>query len=291
MRTDFQALGMMAACILLKIKTMKRHFLKSLIGYFLFLACLSTGSADTSRLWGDSGELWNPKSRLPDFSYAGYHRGEAPLPDRKSELNLKDFGAVGDGLSDDTAAFQKAIDASAGKVITVPRGRYRISDILAIRHSETLLKGAGPDQSILLFSAPLNDINPNWGATTSGRRTSNYSWSGGFLQISGTFSDQKAASVIHPAQRGDQALVVSNCGDFNVGEELILRMTDTPGNSLATLLYADDPGALENLKGRSRESFLFQLSKVDPSAGRIEFDRPLRVDVRLEWNPLCRRLV
>ena len=33
-----------------------------------------------SSLWGVSGEKWNPAGRLPDFSYAGYHAGEARIP-------------------------------------------------------------------------------------------------------------------------------------------------------------------------------------------------------------------
>ena len=36
--------------------------------------------AETSALWGAHGERWTPDGRLPDFSYAGYHCGEAPLP-------------------------------------------------------------------------------------------------------------------------------------------------------------------------------------------------------------------
>ena len=36
-------------------------------------------------------------------------------------LNLKDFGVVGDGVADDTASLQKAIKASAGKILFIPK--------------------------------------------------------------------------------------------------------------------------------------------------------------------------
>lgn len=240
--------------------------------------------AQHSALWGTSGERWTPASRLPDFSYAGYHRGEAPVPNRKATLNVKDFGAVGDGTTDDTAAFQKAIAAAKGGVIRIPPGRYQITDFLTIRDRGTVLQGAGWDESVLHFPIPLNTIKPNWGATTSGRRTSNYSWSGGFIQVLGSLSRQPIAQVTAPAERGGQALSVSSCDKLEVGDDVVLRLNDTAGKSLAHHLYAGDPGPLDQLKG-TRESFACRVTKVDAAAGRIEFDRPLRTDVRLEWGP------
>ena len=45
-------------------------------------------SAETSELWGTNGELWNPGGRLPDFSYAGYHCGEAAIPHVATGINV-----------------------------------------------------------------------------------------------------------------------------------------------------------------------------------------------------------
>ncbi len=58
------------------------------------------------------------------------------------ELNVKDFGAVGDGKTDDTAAFQKALDQAGnagGGIVNVPTGSYRIDGTLVIPGSVTLL--------------------------------------------------------------------------------------------------------------------------------------------------------
>ncbi len=124
------------------------------------LAGATVAQGQYSALWGRDGEKWTSESRLPDFSYAGYHRGEAPLPVATATANVKAFGAVGDGEADDTAAIQKAIDASKGKVVRIPPGRYKITDFLTIRDSGTVLQGAGPEKSVFFFLFHSTRSNP-----------------------------------------------------------------------------------------------------------------------------------
>ncbi|MDP2990571.1 MAG: glycosyl hydrolase family 28-related protein [Kiritimatiellota bacterium] len=59
----------------------------------------------------------------------------APVAPRASVANVKDFGALGDGASDDTKAFKSAIAKAAeagGGRINVPAGRYIISESLIL---------------------------------------------------------------------------------------------------------------------------------------------------------------
>jgi hypothetical protein len=51
-------------------------------------------------------------------------------------VNVKDFGAVGDGVADDTAAIQAAVAASGGKTIFFPTGTYIVNNNITITNSD-----------------------------------------------------------------------------------------------------------------------------------------------------------
>lgn len=67
-------------------------------------------------------------------------------------VNVKDYGAYGDNVHDDTIAIQSAIDASTGGVIFFPAGTYVISNTIKV-HSNQTLCGEGKNISILRMSA------------------------------------------------------------------------------------------------------------------------------------------
>lgn len=260
----------------------------SLCSGLLVIAFVSAPAhaAEFSRLWGRDGEEWNPRSRLPDFSFAGYHRGERLLPAASQGVSVKSFGAKGDGKSDDTEAFQEALAKVQVGPIEVPRGRYLITGLLEITRPGIVLRGAGPDKSILFCPTPLNDIKPDWGATTTGRRTSNYSWSGGFVTICGQLGAQTVTTIPASARRGDKVLTVALPAKLRVGQEVEVHQTDTPDNSLAVHLYSNDAGPVANLKGRARTSLVCRITAI--RGDRVTIDRPLRCDLQPKWMPVLR---
>lgn len=70
------------------------------------------------------------------------------LKDRLADVvNVKDFGAVGDGVTDDTAAIQAAIDnvvaRAAGGRIVIPSGTYKVNGALLIQKDGGTSTGTG----------------------------------------------------------------------------------------------------------------------------------------------------
>src|SRR4030095_11683 len=90
-------------------------------------------------------------------------------------INVKDhpFGAKGDGLSDDTAAIQRAIVAAAGRPILVPSGTYVITSSLTHRTTTTdapglQLSGAGMMQTVFDNRVPGGPLLSIDGSVTAG---------------------------------------------------------------------------------------------------------------------------
>ncbi|VGO19110.1 glycosyl hydrolase family 28-related protein [Pontiella sulfatireligans] len=268
---------------------MRKQFVTAVVLITGLIGGLSIGStvcAQTySELWGKAGETWSPAGRLPDFSYAGYHCGGAPIPRVPQVSNVKSFGAKGDGVHDDLQAFMDAISANKNGAIYVPPGRYKITNILNIQKSNVVLRGGGPEKSILFFPVPLNEINPVWFTTPKGKKISRYSWSGGLLQINGDFQTVKLAEVTARAKRGDKTLTVSSTMGLKVGQRVEVFVQDDAQKTLTSHLYSEDSGDLQNFKG-STGSFVVTLTAL--TSNQIVFDRPLRFDIKLGWKPQIR---
>lgn len=89
----------------------------------------------------------------PDFTAVGTGAVTRTSHDKFSEgISVKDFGAIGDGLHDDTLALQRAL--SAHSCVFVPAGTYLISQPLSLGSRQTLT-GAG-QTSIIKANAAVN---------------------------------------------------------------------------------------------------------------------------------------
>ena len=74
----------------------------------------------------------------------------AYLRDMMDWVDVRDFGAAGDGVTDDKAAFQAADAAANGRTVLVPEGTYRIASNLTL-HADVRFEGTltMPDNAYL----------------------------------------------------------------------------------------------------------------------------------------------
>ena len=98
---------------------------------------------------------------LHDFSYAGYHAGERPLPMGTAnviDVTKPPYNADPHGKADATAAIQSALDAAAGAgggVVYLPVGTYLVSPkdkatfALQLAGDQVVLRGAGADRTFI----------------------------------------------------------------------------------------------------------------------------------------------
>ena len=70
----------------------------------------------------------------------------------RQSLSVKDFGATGDGTTDDTTAIQNALNAGTGRSVYFPAGTYRISTTLLVKTKTTLI-GEGMNKSIIKLTS------------------------------------------------------------------------------------------------------------------------------------------
>ncbi|CAB4151356.1 Pectate lyase superfamily protein [uncultured Caudovirales phage] len=73
-------------------------------------------------------------------------------------ISVKDFGAVGDGTTDDTSAIQAALNAGQNGAVYFPTGTYKVSSALTVNPS-THVFGSGFDAIIKTNSATANIFN------------------------------------------------------------------------------------------------------------------------------------
>ncbi|KAL4433787.1 hypothetical protein ABPG75_000228 [Micractinium tetrahymenae] len=200
------------------------------------------GDGQRSLLWGENGELWRATGRIPDWSYAGYMANERPIPEYPVRVNVKDFGAVGDGVADDTNAIINAIERASelaqqlttepcgrggsrrcpgfgnegreGVAVLLPAGTYKVTKMVEIYQSNVVLRGEGPRRTTLYFPKGLQHVYGN---------QMTWAYMGGFLVLHGRNYDSTdrqfmLAEITQGLVKGDTRVQVSTTSGIEVGQ-------------------------------------------------------------------------
>jgi len=120
---------------------------------------------------------------------------------RDSPVDVKGFGATGDGSTDDTAAIQAAITANAGKAIYFPPGTYKTTGVINITSDYTRLVGAGSGATqIRMYTSTTADqfkFAPAGALATDGTKLAQNGISGMYIY---RFTDGTTGAGVHCLQ-------------------------------------------------------------------------------------------
>lgn len=108
-------------------------------------------------------------SNLVGFLQAGTGAVARTVQSKERDtVSVKDFGAVGDGTTDDTAAIQAAIAASGvGGLLIWAKGTYKVTSTLNMTYSGQHWQGAGGNGTIILFAPTANGTCVAWGTSAT----------------------------------------------------------------------------------------------------------------------------
>lgn len=253
---------------------------------------LSDGDPEktNSLLWGESGELWNPRGRLPDFSYVSYKNGESEYSYPQTILDVTLFGANGSDTLSDKQAIDSALSVvpSDGAIIYFPAGRYIIDAPIYISQSNIILRGAGNDSvSGTRFYFPYSAEDMIAAGTI------NSGGNGTMIQFTGNWSGP-SVPIIETSLMGDRSITVSNASAFSVGDIIELSFSGphpADGELWDYILNNQNsnwPCSVPWSNGSDGLMMFHTIERIDGNI--VTLKEPIRLDLRTEWNPnLVRR--
>ncbi|MBI5536355.1 MAG: right-handed parallel beta-helix repeat-containing protein [Deltaproteobacteria bacterium] len=137
---------------------------------------------------------------------------EGGIPSRTTICaNVKtQHGAIGDGITDDSQAFQAAIaSCPEGQVVLIPSGTYRLNDSLLVEKG-IVLRGEGPSNTKLLF----------YGAAATSDR--------GYIHLGDLWDNNSNYTAVTQATKGSATLAVAATSGFSEGGYVFIDQIDDP---------------------------------------------------------------
>jgi len=191
----------------------------------------------------------------------------------KDVVSVKDFGATGDGSTDDAVAIQAAIDSiSSGGIIFFPKGTYIIGTGLGIRSNNTLV-GANRYDSVLKTKAgtDITLINDGSGVNSKICITD--------LGFSGNKANVSAGQIMNLEKTED--FLVSNCRIIDSkGDGMIIRQCSYGQIVNNNIVNCDNHGiSLTNTDAQGNDIQIVGNSIKNPGASGINVSQQNNVTV------------
>ena len=115
-------------------------------------------------------DLWKTNAGSIDWKVQGVTPTQLFNQTYTLVFNVKNYGATGDGSTDDTSFISAAITAAAvsGGVVFFPPGTYRVTSVLTISEDVSLVGGSGETTAILMDHASNELINTSGSSSYEG---------------------------------------------------------------------------------------------------------------------------
>lgn len=220
---------------------------------------------------------------LHDFSYAGYHRGERPIPDDPPgdvvDVTAAPYGADDTGTSDATAAIQRAVDdvgAAGGGVVYLPAGTYRVAPAddqaraaIQVADSGVVIRGAGRGQTRLVNT----ETNMRFRSVVRFSADDGGDW---YEPLPGT-TQALTADAAEPTR----TVTVADASGFSVGDDVVVRSDNTAEfvaeHGMTGQWDRELPPEVEgDPNSHTGPAFAREVTAVDAAAGTITLDAPTR---------------
>lgn len=249
----------------------------------------TTHAQSESKIWKDyvNGKAGKGFAELPEFSYAGYHNSEKPLPTVKHKIfNIADYGAVPNDNKSDEKAIRAAIAAAEKNksgVVFFPPGQFIINDDndpqtpITIRTSNIVLRGSGIGETgTTVFMK--NDLPPKNPAKM-------YSCPFKLSFSPKKVKDKRLGSLKSPASKGSRTIEISKSTKVKPGDWVYLSIKSKSSELLKQEMCSLEvkPEWKKLAKGGIKITEIHQVEKVE---GRIiTFVEPLHCNLSgKEWK-------
>lgn len=208
------------------------------------------------------GDLANASDPAKGADLVGFKN--RTVYDKLSEyVSVKDFGAVGNGVTDDTAAFNLAVQSGSG-VVVVPPGNYRINPRHMLyndgSYSQATRVGVSipSNVTLVMYGATLTSVNTNNDSYSllASYRSSNVHIKGGKL-IGDRASNTSDPAIPNDFGFGIDFRDVTDCSVEDVesndmwGDSFYVGVTDTAGTGSKRVTYRNIKGSGSRRQGLS----------------------------------------
>jgi len=227
---------------------------------------------------------------LHDFSYAGYHKGEKPLPDSPPEpvvdVTESPYNADPSGENDSTEAIQNALDTvgeDGGGTVYLPEGTYRVNppgdeamESLLIQHSGVVLRGDGPGKTHIYNSDPQM-------RSKSVIRVQSPEDGAGWRE---PLPDTELISIVGTVEAPATEIPMEDVEGVKAGQWVILT------HDVTEEFVDDNPGAHEDWASDGIRGFTFyrRVTELCEDERTVTVDIPIRFDLKSRDNARLYRI-